>query len=495
MGLKRRSRVFISVIACGIAAISIGGQLPSSGVPAEARQVGPVMAALGDQVEVAVTVYNSDIALVRDVREVTLPAGTAELQLADIAATVNPATVHFRSLTEPARLSVLEQNYQFDLLDPTRLLRKYVGRDVTLVRTRQESGSTRSEEVRARLLAFNEGGPVWQIGEEIVTGLHAEQYRFPEIPGNLHSRPTLVWQLENTGAARHRIETSYLARGMNWNADYVLTVGRDDARADLDGWVTVANTSGTSYRGARLQLVAGELHRVKEQRQALEDRMALRETVAASAPSFARENFSEYHLYSLGRRTTLAENETKQIAMLDGSGVPVKKLFVVNGQQFYYRSAQSPGSPIRDAVRVFYKLRNDAPSGLGEPMPAGTVRVYQADSQGGVHFAGEDRIGHTPKDEDITLQIGTAFDVICERKQTDFRRVADGVWELAYEITLRNHKAAPITVQVNEPIAGDWQMLSSTHRATKTDAFAAQFDVPVRADSETVLRYRVRARW
>src|ERR1043166_189148 len=207
----------------------------------------PVVATIGDQVDLAVTVYNSNIALVRDVRDVKLPSGTVPLHLADIAATVNPATVHFKSLTDPARLAVLEQNYQFDLLDPQRLLRKYVGRDVTIVRTRQEDGSTVSEEVRARLLAFNDG-PVWQIGNEIVTGMAAEQFRFPEIPENLHSRPTLVWQLENSGPQNQRIETSYLAGKMTWNADYVLTVDRDDARADVNGWVTVSNTSGTSYR-------------------------------------------------------------------------------------------------------------------------------------------------------------------------------------------------------------------------------------------------------
>jgi hypothetical protein len=454
---------------------------------------GARVATLRDQVDLAVTVYNSNIALVRDVRQVTLPSGTTQLHLADIAATVNPASVHFQSLTEPARLDVLEQNYQFDLLDPQRLLRKYVGRDVKLLRTRQQGGTSVQEEVTARLLAFNDA-PVWQINGEIVTGLQAEQYRFPEIPDNLHSRPTLVWQLANQGQARHRIETSYLASNMNWNADYVLTVGRDDARADLGGWVTVRNTSGTSYRNARLQLVAGELNRVRQEMADADVARSLRAS-AAKEESFAREAFSEYHLYSLERRTTLAENETKQVSMLDGTGVPVKKTFVVNGQQYYYRNRQQPGSPIRDAVRVFYNLRNDEASGLGVPMPAGVVRVYQADSKGGIQFAGEDRIVHTPKDENISLQIGTAFDVVCDRKQTDFTRIADNVFEMSYELRLRNHKTTGITVEVNEPFAGDWQMLTSSHASTRTDAFAARFQVPVAASGESVLRYRVRVRY
>jgi hypothetical protein len=402
--------------------------------------------------------------------------------------------VHVRSLSEPSKLGILEQNYQYDLLDPQRLLRKYVGREVTLVRTRQENGTTRQEEVHAQLIAFNDA-PVWKIGNEIVTGLSAEQYRFPEIPDNLRSRPTLVWKLDNNGGRQHRLETSYLAGNMSWNADYVLTVARDDQHADLDGWVTVNNSSGTAYRNAHLQLVAGELNRVSDERQVAEMMAKAARSDVASPAAFAREVFSEYHLYSLTRRTTLQENETKQIALLSGTGAPVRKLFVVNGQQFYYRNRQNPGSPIKDSVQVFYTFRNDEASGLGMPMPAGVVRVYQADTKGGLQFSGEDRIGHTPTDEEITLKIGTAFDVVCERKQIDFEKIAEGIYEMAYEITLRNHKATPITVQVNEPIAGDWRMLTSTWPATKTEAWAARFDVPVAANGSSVLKYRVRVKW
>jgi hypothetical protein len=486
----------VTIAATALALASVAGPaVRASRAPSAASATEPTRAAtLDQQTDLAVTVYNSSIALVRDVRQVELPEGVADLRLEDVAATVNPTTVHLRSLSEPSLVRVLEQNYQFDLLDPDRLLRKYVGRDVTLVRHRLENQSTTYEEVTARLLAYNQA-PVWRVGREIVTGMAFDSIRFPEIPETLHSRPTLVWTLDNRGASRHRIETSYLAGGMTWNADYVLTVGRDDARADLDGWVTVSNTSGTSFRNARLQLVAGDLHRV-EQRQGMQD-AALRKAAAApmSAAEFSREAFSEYHLYSLGRPTTLRESETKQISMLSGTGVPVKKVFVVNGQHFYYRNRQSPGSPLKDDVRVFYRFRNDESSRLGMPLPSGTIRVYQADTRGGVQFAGEDRIDHTPKDEEITLQIGKAFDVVCERKQTDFSRIADNVYEMAFEITLRNHKPAPITVEVNEPIAGDWRMLHSSVPATKTDAFAARFAVPVAADGTTVLRYRVRVTW
>lgn len=484
----------LSLVAGLTAVLALSGHADPV-VTAKATDHSVVSATLKDQIDLAVTVYNSNIALVRDVRQVALPAGTFDLELADIAASVNPATVHVRSLTEPTRLGILEQNYQYDLLDPQRLLKKYIGREVTLVRTRQEAGTTHQEEIKAKLLAYNDA-PVWQIGNEIVTGLMAEQYRFPEIPENLHSRPTLVWKLDNTGQREHRLETSYLAGNLTWSADYVLNVARDDQHADLDGWVTVSNTSGTSYRNAKLQLVAGELNRVFSDALRADGMMAkAAQRPVASPEAFAREVFSEYHLYSLNRKTTLAENETKQISLLNGSGAPVHKLFVVNGQEFYYHNRQNPGSPLKDSVQVFYTFRNDEASGLGMPMPAGVIRVFQTDSKGGLQFAGEDRIDHTPKDENVTIKIGTAFDEVCERKQTDFERIADNVYEMAFEITLRNHKATPVTVQVNEPIAGDWRMLSSTYPATKTEAWAARFDVPVAAGGESVLKYRVRVRW
>ena len=489
----RAARPLAVAAIAGLFILSPAGR-PVPAMAARDESVG-IAATLKDQVDLAVTVYNSNIALVRDVRQITLPAGTVDLSVLDVAATVNPATVHVRSLSDAARLHVLEQNYQYDLLDPQRLLKKYVGRDVTLVRTRQDAGTTRQEEVTARLLAYNDA-PVWQIGNQIVTGLSAEQIRFPEIPDNLHSRPTLVWKLDNEGGRQQRIETSYLAGNMSWTSDYVLTVARDDQHADLDGWVTVTNTSGAAYRNAHLQLVAGELNRVATDAMAARGMMnEMMRKDAPSAEAFAREVFSEYHLYSLTRRTTLEENETKQIALLSGTGTPVKKLFVVNGQEFYYRNRQNPGSPLKDSVQVFYVFRNDEASGLGMPMPAGTVRVYQTDSKGGLQFAGEDHVDHTPKDEDVSIKIGSAFDVVCERKQTDFERIADNVYEMAFEITLRNHKATPVTVQVNEPIAGDWRMLSSTFPSTKTEAFAARFGVPVPAGGESVLRYRVRVRW
>lgn len=449
---------------------------------------------LSDQTDLAVTVYNSNIALIRDVRELQLLRGNFRLKFMDIAATVNPATVHFRSLTEPDKVGVLEQNYEYDLLEPAKLLNKYVGKEVTLVRSYMDNGTTKREEIKATLLA-NNNGPVWKIGNDIVTGGYSESYRFPEVPANLYERPTLLMSLENSGSTKQKIESSYLASNLSWNADYVLTVGRDDKAADLDGWVTVVNNSGTAFRNAKLQLVAGDLNRLPQRDQYRAMEVMAKAAPAAAGGQFQQENFSEYHLYSLARHTSVEDKETKQISLLEGSGVPVEKLFVVNGQSFYYHNAQNPGSPLKDPVMVFYKFKNEEKAGLGIPLPAGNVRVYQKDSKGGLLFIGEDHIDHTPKDEFITVKIGNAFDVVSERKQTDYKSLGSRTWEMEFEITLRNHKDTPITVQVNEPIGGDWEMQSSSYKFTKTAAFAAQFDVPVKANGESVLKYRVRARW
>jgi len=502
MGLKRVSkRARISAIsgATVLAAAAIAFPLCRSGrVQAaqekEARATQDHATNLSDQTDLAVTVYNSNIALVRDVRNLSLPSGLFRLKLMDIAATVNPATVHFRSLNEPEKLGVIEQNYEYDLLEPAKLLHKYVGKEVTLVRSYQENGTTKREEIKATLLADN-NGPVWKIGNEIVTGMYAESLRFPEVPANLFDRPTLLMSLENEGGRKQQVETSYLATNLSWNSDYVLTVGRDDKAADLDGWVTLTNNSGTAFHNARLQLVAGDLNRIQNapvSRAMAADAMVAK---AARAEQFAQENFSEYHLYTLGRKTSVEDKETKQISLLQGSDVPVQKLFIVNGQNWYYHNQQNPGAPLKDNVMVFYKFKNEQKAGLGMPMPAGNVRVYQKDSKGNILFVGEDRIDHTPKDEQVTIHIGNAFDVISERKQTDYKRIDTHMWEMEFEITLRNHKDTPVTVQVNEPIGGDWEMVSSTYKYTKTAAWAAQFEVPVSANGTSVLKYRVRAKW
>ena len=447
-----------------------------------------------DQTDLAVTVYNSNIALVRDVRQIHLSAGIFPLKFEDVAAAINPATVHFRSLTEPAKLSVVEQNYEYDLLDPQKLLQKYVGREVTLVHSEKDAGSTKWIETKALLLSDN-NGPVWRIGNEIVTGMGADSYRFPELPGNLYSRPTLVWTLDNRGANAQKVEASYLTNNMNWSADYVLTVTRDEKAADLDGWVTLTNNSGVAYANAKLQLVAGEIHQVTPLVEMETMGGAMKTRNAAAPPQFTQEGFSEYHLYSLERRTSIQNNESKQISLLNGTGVPVEKYLMVEGQAYYYRNPQGIGNAMPQPVKVYYRFKNDQKSQLGMPLPAGTVRVYQADSKGGIQFVGEDRISHTPKDETVKIYVGNAFDVVCERKQTDYKKLASNLYEMEYEITLRNHKDGAVTVEVREPVGGDWEVVNSNFKPEKLDATTIGFQIPVEKDGTATLTYRVRVKW
>ena len=481
--------IFLLLVFAGNSHIS---RAQEAGAPASRAKSEGAATTDKDQVDLAVTVYNSNIALVRDVRQIHLPAGMFLLRFEDVAASINPATVHFRSLNDPTKLNVVEQNYEYDLLDPQKLLLKYVGREVTLVRHEQDAGSTRWVETKALLLSDN-NGPVWKIGNEIVTGMSADSYRFPDLPENLYSRPTLVWSLENRGAAAQKVEASYLANNINWNADYVLTVGRDEKAADLDGWVTLTNSSGAAYNNAKLQLVAGEIHRAvpSAPRPAMEAMMAK----SAAASQFQQEGFSEYHLYTLGRRTSIQNNESKQISLLNASGVAVEKYLSVEGQTYYYRNSQGIGNPIPQPVKVAYRFKNEEKVGLGMPLPAGTVRVYQADSKGGVQFVGEDNISHTPKDESVKIYVGNAFDVVCERKQLDYKKISSNQSEMEYQISLRNHKDTAVTVEVREPVGGDWEVVNSNFKWTKLDATTIGFSIPVEKNDAATLDYRVRVKW
>src|SRR5271156_4717680 len=326
--------------------------------------------------------------------------------------------------------------------------------------------------------------------------MNPDSYRFPELPGNFYSRPTLIWTLDNRGAAAQKVEASYLTGNISWSADYVLTVARDERAADLDGWVTLNNNSGAAYENAKLQLVAGEIHQVLPSvtpRQAME--MSSNLAMAKAAPKFTQEGISEYHLYSLGRRTSIQENESKQISLLTGTGIPVEKHLVAEGQAYYYRNPQGIGNATPQQVKVLYQFKNEEKGGRGVPLPAGTVRVYQSDSKGGIQFLGEDNIQHTPKYETLRIYFGDAFDVVCERKQTDYKKLASNLYEMEYEITLRNHKDMPVTVEVREPLGGDWEIVNSNFTPTKLDAKTVGFEVPVAKGGTSKLTYRVRVKW
>ncbi len=462
-------------------------------VAGQAGQTGS--SGIDDQKSVAITVYNSNLGLVKDTRTLRLPRGTSQLRFMDVAQQINATTVHIKSVTAPDSLQVVEQSYEYDLLNPQKLLEKYVGQELTLVLRKLENNTEQLIPTRATLLS-NNNGQVWQIGNEIVINpTNIAEIRFSRLPQDLIAKPTLVWTLNNTGAESHTVEASYLTQGLNWRSDYVVVVNQDDTRADLNGWVTINNNSGTAYRNAQLKLVAGDVNRVREDRVMMMKTERAVEAQAAAQPQFQEQAFFEYHLYSLQRPTTMKNNETKQINLLSAADFKVSKELVLNGQPYYFQGYNNPGEPIREKVGVFVGFKNSKENNLGQPLPAGIVRVYKADTEGAQQFIGENRIDHTPKDEEVRLKLGDAFDVVAERKQTDYKTIARRVFEYAYEIRIRNHKEEAVTIIVNEPIGGDWEIINSTFPAQKTAAFAARFNVTVAKDGEAVLAYRVRVKY
>jgi hypothetical protein len=436
------------------------------------------------QTDVMVTIYNGNLGLVKDVRATRLPGGLGEAQFSDVAAMIDPTSVHLKSLTDPARLRILEQNYEYDLLSSEKLLEKYVGKTVRLY----QSDGTFHE---ARLLA--KAGPVFEINGQIHLG-YSGRLVLPALPENLVARPTLVWLLRNEIEGSQKIEASYLTGGITWKSDYVLILDADDARADLTGWVTINNTSGATYADAALKLVAGDVNRARDgrrSRQALE--MASKVAAADASRAFAEEGLFEYHLYTLDGRTTLKDQQTKQLALMSAAGVPVTKHLVYYGAQEYQRTAQ--GLPMSNQkVAVLLELRNSRDHQLGVPLPRGKVRVYKADASGSQQFVGEDWIDHTPTDERVKIKLGEAFDVVGERTQKEWRKIGAGQWEVEWEISLRNHKKQDQTVTVIEPVPGDWQVLHASHTYDKPEAHTLRFEVSVPRDGTARIVYRVRIR-
>jgi hypothetical protein len=448
----------------------------------------PLTSTLKDQKDVAVTIYNSNVGLVKDIRLIDFKPGIHELKFMDVAAKIDPTTVHIKSLINGSSLNVLEQNYEYDLLSPQKLLEKFVGQKVQLATINPE---TKKEEIVEATLLSTQGGNIFQIGDKIHIG-HYGRVLLSKIPENLIPQPTLVWMLENKLSKPQKLEASYLTSGINWKADYVAVLNKLDTMTDLTGWVTIDNRSGATYQNALLKLVAGDIHRVQG-----EMRMDYARPMAAAkeaSPQFKEESFFEYHLYTLDRRTTVKDNQTKQMTLLDANQVPLKKLFIFAGSSQYYYYQMNQGSN-KQKVGVFLELENTKKNNLGIPLPKGTIRVYKEDKDGSLQFVGEDRIDHTPKDEKFKIKIGEAFDVLGERIQTDYKRLGSNLFEVAFEVSLRNHKKEDIKVLVEEPIPGDWEMLSNTHPFEKLSAHLIRFDVPVAKDKEVKVKYRIRFKY
>lgn len=486
--MKHRRWLMWSVLA---ALALVAGGLPGAGQPPTPA------AAQGEGVELAV--YNQDLALVKDLRTLDLEEGLNEVRFDDVAARIDPTSVHFRSLTDPEGTVVLEQNYEYDIVGSARLLQKYLGLEISVV---TEDG----QEYAGELLSGADD-VILQAADGQVTVLklgQIKEFAFPALPEGLITRPTLVWEVESAEGGTQDVEVTYLTNGINWRANYIVVLADDEASLDLDGWVTLDNRSGAGYEDARLKLIAGDIHRAPTEGVVVKDIEYEMAAGRAQAPAVEERAFFEYHLYEVQRPVTVRDQQTKQIEFVTGSDIPATKFFVYDGAQLYFGGIYAPiddpsyGTGTNAKVMVMLEFQNGEEEGLGVPLPRGTVRVYKNDVDGSTLLVGEDAIDHTPRDESVRLYVGDAFDIVGERVQTNFRAEYDEDWiEESYQITLRNHKEEDVEVRVVEHMFRwtEWRILESSHEPETTDAQTIEFRVPVEAGGETVVTYTVRYEW
>lgn len=426
--------------------------------------------------EVQLTVYNNDLGLVRDVRDLDLHEGRGSVAIVDVAAQIDPTSVHLKSLSREGGITVLEQNYRYDLASPDRILERYLDASIEAV---IEGGELH----QGKLLSFT-GEQLVLSGERGLSILQRDKVidvRCPSLPEGLITKPTLVWDLEADRSGSQKAELSYLTTGIGWHAEYVAVTNEDDTAADLAAWVSVENRSGADYPDAKLQLIAGDVNRVQPQvEQFRGGREMVMSAMAKADVGFAEESFFEYHLYTLPRPTTVRDRETKQIALFPPAETPVKKLYE-------YKPWQD-----EKKIRIVLEFENREERGLGMPLPKGKVRTYKKDSKGGTQFVGEDMIDHTPKNEKVRLGLGNAFDVVAERTMKNQVRISDRVIEQSVEVKLRNRKTEAITIIAQEQFWGDWNIREASFPSTKKDARTAEWLIPVGADAEVVLTFTVR---
>jgi hypothetical protein len=484
--LRKRAlgRVLAVVLAVACVALASIGQ---GSAPAVAQAEG-----------VELAVYNQDLALVTDHRSLDLTKGLNEVRFADVAAMIDPTSVHFGSLTDPLGTVVLEQNYEYDVVGSAKLLQKYVDQEISLV---TEDG----QKYTGTLLNASEDA-ILQSADGKVTVVKVNQIKefdFPALPEGLITKPTLVWQVESAQGGAQDVEVTYLTNGINWYANYVALLADDDASLDLNGWITLDNRSGASYKDAKLKVIAGDINRVATDGYA-EMSKQVYEAAATPAPQVAERSFFEYHLYEVQRPVTVKDQQIKQIEFVTGSGIPALKFYVYDGSQMgywgLYEPVQDPGygSTSNEKVQVMLEFKNGEQEGLGVPLPKGTIRVFKQDVDGSTLLIGEDTIDHTPIDEQIRLYIGDAFDIVGERVQTDFRiDTSRRFIEESFKITLRNHKDEDVEVRVTEHMYrwSQWEILEESLKHEKLDAQTIEFRVPVEADGEAVVTYTVRYEW
>lgn len=475
------------------AASSACGKPAAPHDPSFAGPAKPYVSTVADRKELAVTVYNGGFGLVREVRDVHMPEGRVALEWQDIAARVQTQTVQLASQSRPDGITIFEQNYRYDLLSPRTLLDKHVGKMVKLHRWNDLLG--REEDFDGKLLSVA-GAPLFEVNGEVTAWY--DRISFAELPKDLQARPTLVLNL-GSRRADQRLELAYVTSGMGWSADYVLTLDDRAESADLAGWVTLHNDAGVSFENATLRLVAGDVRKLTEASEevALDglETVALRKRdVTKERPRFVEEKLFEYHLYTLSRKADVMEHEKKQISLLRADGIAVKKTLRFSARPDFYRT-DALWQPRTSKVGVFLEIENKENNHLGIPLPKGVIRVYMNDPGGMRQIIGEDEIDHTPRDEKVTVRLGSSFDVVADRRRIDLHYIAACTTVSDWEIELRNHKSKPETVEVREPVGGEWTIVSSSHPAVKEDAETFLFRPTIPAGGTVKITYRVRVKW
>jgi hypothetical protein len=472
----------------------------------------------GERTSVDLTIYNQNLSLIREERSFSLSKGLSHVILPDIPSTIDGTSLHFISLTDPMAVRILEQNYQYDLVNQGKLLEKYIGKEVQFVRLNEETkkeytvtgtlltaGFQSQPAFGGEFYSASVGGMVAEINGKIEIN-PVGRLVLPALPEGLILRPQMDWLVENSRPGDHKTEISYLAGGLSWNANYVALLDKGDTKLDLTGWVTLTNNSGTRFLNAGLKLVAGDVNIVRQQFDRVQAMGELSMSKAAE-PQFKQTELFEYKLYTLQRHTDLMNDETKQLELVTGKNVVAKKMFIYDGlsdwwrgwnNNYSYRNQGTFGQQSNPKVGVFITFKNDESSGLGIPLPKGKVRVYKRDEDGKEQFIGEDQIDHTPKDEELRLYLGNAFDLVGERAQTDFKSYASGrVVEETIQIKVRNHKKEPVEVQIYEhPWRwSEWEVTKSSTEWTKVDQSTLRFPVKIGKDEEKVVTYTIRYSW
>lgn len=456
--------------------------------PARIVAVPEHVSTVAERRSVNLTVYNAGTSLVHDRRRITLRDGVNQIAWRDVSANMDATSAILESLTAPGKIDVVEQNFDYDLLNPDALLQKYVGHYVTVVHDPRFAGERETREL-AKVLSTN-GGIVLQYRNRIETELRGH-IAYPVGSSTFRDRPTLVLDLESARQGPETLDLSYMTAGLSWRADYIGVMAPGETRMSLTGLVTLTNNSGTSYNDARLQLVAGNVNIAQTAQGSLYGTLRTIANVTSMRPS--QENFLEYHLYTMPHATDVLDKQTKQLTLLSAHDVPIHKTLELRGYQNYYTSP-TPDLGDRLPIGVYVTFENRG-GDLGIPLPGGIVRIYKNDSGGLSQFAGSDTIQHTPRNDTVRLNLGQSFDVTARKRQTDFQHVSFCSVNSSYEIMLSNAKSIPQTVDVVELIPNQWQILDENLPHKKTSATTATWSVPVPADGHATLTYTARVSW